>query len=132
MQECGKNKEGHQQRCTSIHGGETSFRKVILIIFFLERLLINYIIFQRLISGYENKVQHLKIRGKTRRKKRRRKKARSLHKFRRFVLREVLRASNRNPFRQCSVNIHWRPFYCSCAPCNIDYEVLAKIETLKV
>ncbi|XP_071528108.1 carbohydrate sulfotransferase 10-like [Panulirus ornatus] len=29
-----------------------------------------------------------------------------------------------------SINLHWRPYWTTCAPCQIDYDVIAHVETL--
>lgn len=31
---------------------------------------------------------------------------------------------------ECAMNKHWRPYWVSCSPCQIDYDVLAKFETI--
>ncbi|CAL4124009.1 unnamed protein product [Meganyctiphanes norvegica] len=31
---------------------------------------------------------------------------------------------------ECVINKHWRPYWVSCGPCQLDYNVIAKFETL--
>ncbi|XP_018007431.1 carbohydrate sulfotransferase 13, partial [Hyalella azteca] len=35
-----------------------------------------------------------------------------------------------DPNHHKHINLHWRPFWAACSPCNLKYDIIAKVETL--